>query len=110
MRYSGGESPFAVGILPAAGTVKVYAVNQNTNALLALTSDVAALCPVPPDSAGLGVWQWSLANVASPPAGFTQIVIVFYHVETGARDYCKITVKGILDVITKTHQLVSTTV
>lgn len=107
MRYSAAETPFAVGILPAAGTVKVYAVNQNTRALLTLVSDDAELLPVPPDATGLGVWQWSLANISTPITGFAQIVVVLVHQETGNRDYCKIAVRGVLDVITKTYQLVS---
>lgn len=111
MRYTRAETPIAVGILPASGTARVTVYDQVTDALLNLTNDMAAMSPIPPDANGnLTAWNWSLANIADPITGLAQLLIAFDHQETGLRDYCKICVRGVMDEITQTRQLVSTIV
>jgi hypothetical protein len=109
MRYAGWETPIAVAVLPAAGVVRVQVLEQLSNSLLALATDLATLTPIAPNPKdGMGLWQWPLTNIADAIVGFAQLVIVFHHEESGARDFCKMVVRGVIDDITKTRRLVAT--
>lgn len=102
MRYEKNESPVVAALLPSGGSVTVQVLHQETNALLTLGNDQAVATPLD------GVWQFALSNITSPITTKAQLVIAFTH-SSGAKDYCKVVVRGVYDTIKRTHSLVSAT-
>jgi hypothetical protein len=101
MRYASTEPPIVPAILPTGGSVTVQVFHQDANALLTLSTSAAVETAVP------GLWQFSLSNVTNPPAGYAQLVVIFSH-SSGAKDFAKIVVRGVLDDTKKIIQLIMT--
>lgn len=99
MRYASYESPIAAAVLPTAGSVIVRVLRQDTNVLLALASNVAV------ESALAGLWQFPLDQITTPIVDFAQVVVEFTHTPSGAKDYAKLVVRGVIDEITLTRKL-----
>lgn len=98
MRYAQYENPIAAAVLPAAGSVTVQVLRQDTNTVLALSSNVAVESAIP------GIYQFPLSNITTPITGFAQLVVVFSH-NSGGQDYAKLVVRGVVDEITKIRKL-----
>ena len=99
MRYAQFENPIAAGVLPPGGVVTVRVLSQESNTLLALSSNVAV------ESVISGVYQFALSNISTSILGFAQLVVEFKS-SAGATDYCKIVVRGYVDEVTRTRKLV----
>lgn len=101
MRYAKNETAIAPAVLPPGGTVTVRALHQDSNTLLALSTDQAVETVLP------GVWQFPLSNITTQISGFAQLVFEFTHSPSGQKDYVKMAVRGVYDEITKTRKLVA---
>jgi hypothetical protein len=98
MRYAQFENPIAAGVLPTGRAVTVRVLNQDSNTLLTLSSNVATESQLP------GVYNFPLSNITTPILGFAQIVVEFSAGDK--QDYCKLVVRGYVDDVTRTRKLV----
>jgi len=105
MRYARHEAPIAAAVLPAGGVVTVQVLAQETGTLLSISNNHATQTPMLLGG-GRAVWQWSLANIATPIDGMLQIVVGFVH-SSGDDDVSKLVVRGYVDDVTKTRKLVT---
>ena len=106
MRYDKSEAPIPAGVLPA-GIVTCEVLDQTSNTLLGLTSNVAtqtALSSV----GGKRVFQFPLSNLSTPITGFSQLLVQFKHEDNQHGDICKVMVRGYVDKATSTLKLVGT--
>jgi hypothetical protein len=104
MRYSDRETPIVAAEFTAGvGIVAVQITNLEDDTVIAVTDNQARESLVDP-----GLYTFSLANVVDPILGFTQAIIKFTAVSTGEIYRNKVVLRGYVDDVRKTKQIVAT--